>query len=165
MSTETSNNRIFRLGDLPKNVADRVVKLPKEIKDGVTTTGRGVWLAGLGALATVEEEGTALYDRLMRQGETLVERGEKLEQRGKARFETLKDEVETRREEAVEKVEANVYEPVVDALKKLGVPTRAEVQQLSAQVETLTARVNLLLARLEGEAAPAEEPVIEVVPG
>ena len=158
----TQNSTIFRLGDLPGNVASRVVKLPREIADGVTTRGRDVWLAGLGALATVETEGASLFQTLVKQGETLVERGEEMEQRGKARVEELKTTVEARREEAVEKVESTVVDPMVEALKKLGVPTRGEVQKLSAQVESLTERVNLLLAKLEAEPA-AEEPVIEVV--
>lgn len=160
MSTE--NNTIFRLGDLPRNVAERAVKLPREIAGGVATRGRDVWLAGLGALATVETEGAALFQGLVRQGETLVARGEEMEKRGKARFDELKAEASEKREEVTEKVETTVVDPVVDALKKLGVPTRGEVQKLSAQVESLTERVNLLLAKLEVE-APAEEPVIEVV--
>lgn len=166
MSTETRNSTIFRLGDLPKNVADRVVKLPRELAGEVTTRGRDVWLAGLGALATVEEGSTALYDRLVKQGETLVERGEKMEERGKARLDELKGEVDTRREKVAEKVETTVYDPMVDALRKLGVPTRAEVQKLSAQVETLTERVSLLIAKLEQEERqePAE-PTIVVVDG
>lgn len=158
----TQNSTIFRLGDLPGNVASRVVKLPREIADGVTTRGRDVWLAGLGALATVETEGASLFQTLVKQGEKLVERGEEMEQRGKARVEELKTTVEARREEAVEKVESTVVDPMVEALKKLGVPTRGEVQKLSAQVESLTERVNLLLAKLEAEPA-AEEPMIEVV--
>lgn len=162
MSTETTNSTIFRLGDLPRNVAGRVVKLPKEIADGAATRGRDVWLAGLGALATVETEGTAFFQTLVKQGETLVERGEEMEKRGKARLDELKADAAEKREDVVEKVEANVVDPVVEALKKLGVPTRGEVQKLSAQVESLTERVNLLLAKL-GEPAPAEEPVIEVV--
>jgi poly(hydroxyalkanoate) granule-associated protein len=149
MSTKTRNTRIFRLGELPKTMADRVVKLPKEIADEVTTRGRDVWLAGLGALATVEQEGTALYDSLLKQGETLVQRGEKLEQRGKVRIGALKDDVDSRREAVVEKVETSVYDPMVEALQKLGVPTRAEVQKLSAQVESLAERVTLLISRLE----------------
>lgn len=147
--TRARNTRIFRLGELPKNVAGRVVKLPKEIADGVTTRGRDVWLAGLGALATVEQEGAALYESLVKQGETLVERGEKLERRGKVRIEALKGDVEARREQVVEKVETTVYDPMVEALQKLGVPTRAEVQKLSAHVEALAQRVTLLIARLE----------------
>ena len=145
MSTKTGNTRIFRLGELPRNVADRVVKLPKEIADEVTTRGRDVWLAGLGALATVEQEGTALYDTLVKQGETLVQRGEKLEERGKVRIGALKDDVDARREAVAEKVETTVYDPMVEALQKLGVPTRAEVQKLSAQVAVYS-----VVAREEG---------------
>ncbi|HEX5725812.1 MAG TPA: phasin family protein [Longimicrobiaceae bacterium] len=161
MSTKTGSSDIFRLGDLPRNVTRRVAKLPRALADGVTTAGRDAWLAGLGALATVESESTALYDRLVKQGETLVERGEALEQRGKRRFETLKDEVETRREEVAEKVETAVYDPMAEALRKLGIPTRAEVRRLSRQVEGLTERVNLLIARLEQ--APVERAAFAVV--
>jgi poly(hydroxyalkanoate) granule-associated protein len=151
MATQTKgrNTTIFRLGDLPKNVAGRVVKLPKEIADGMTTRGRDVWLAGLGALATVEEQGSSFYQGLVKQGETLVERGEKLEARGKARIDELKDDVETRREAVAERVETTVVDPMVDALRRLGVPTRAEVQKLSTQVESLAERVNLLIAKLD----------------
>ncbi|HSU15369.1 phasin family protein [Longimicrobium sp.] len=140
---------ILRLGDLPKNVADRVVKLPREIAEGVTTRGRDVWLAGLGALAAAEDRGSAFYGSLVKQGEELVKRGETVETRGKARWSELKDDVGTRQEAVVEKVESTIVDPVVDALRKLGVPTRAEVQTLSTQVESLTERVNLLIAKLE----------------
>ncbi|HEU4561885.1 MAG TPA: phasin family protein [Longimicrobium sp.] len=151
MSTQTrnSNSSFPRLGELPKNVAGRVVKLPKEIAEGVSTRGREVWLAGLGALATVEEQGSALYDSLVKQGAQLVERGETVEQRGKVKIDELKDDVTARREAVVEKVESTVVDPVVEALRKLGVPTRGEVQTLGTQVESLTERVNLLIAKLE----------------
>jgi poly(hydroxyalkanoate) granule-associated protein len=151
MSTQTRNSSSSfpRLGELPKNVAGRVVKLPKEIAEGVSTRGREVWLAGLGALATVEEQGSALYDSLVKQGAQLVERGETVEQRGKVKIDELKSDVQARGEAVVEKVETTVTDPMLDALKKLGVPTRGEVQKLSGQVESLTERVNLLIARLE----------------
>lgn len=151
MSTQTRNSSSSfpRLGELPKNVAGRVVKLPKEIAEGVSTRGREVWLAGLGALATVEEQGSALYDSLVKQGEKLVERGETVEQRGKVKIDELKSDVQARGEAVVEKVETTVTDPMLDALKKLGVPTRGEVQKLSTQVESLTERVNLLIAKLE----------------
>lgn len=151
MSTNATkgNGGILRLGDLPKNVADRVVKLPKEIAEGVTTRGRDAWLAGLGALATAEERGSAFYGQLVKQGEELVKRGETVEVRGRAPWEELKDDVGARQDAVVEKVESTVVDPMADALRKLGVPTRGEVQKLSTQVESLTERVNLLIAKLE----------------
>jgi len=97
----------------------------------------------------VEEQGTALYGSLVKQGAQLVERGETVEQRGKTKLDELKGDVNARREAVVEKVETTVYDPMVDALRKLGVPTRAEVSRLSSQVESLAERVNLLITRLE----------------
>jgi poly(hydroxyalkanoate) granule-associated protein len=151
MSTQSkSRNTTFpRLGELPGNMAGRVVKLPKEIADTLGTRGREVWLAGLGALATVEEQGTALYDQLVKQGSQLVERGESMEQRGMAKLDELKGDVNARREAVAGRVETTVVDPMVDALRKLGVPTRAEVSKLSSQVESLAERVNLLITRLE----------------
>jgi len=148
-NAKKGNAGILRLGDLPRNVADRVVKLPKEIAEGVTTRGRDVWLAGLGALAAAEDRGTAFYGQLVKQGEELVKRGETVETRGKARWEELKEDVGARQDAVVEKVESTVVDPMAEALRKLGVPTRGEVQKLSTQVESLTERVNLLIAKLE----------------
>ncbi|HEX8904825.1 MAG TPA: phasin family protein [Longimicrobiaceae bacterium] len=151
MSTRTTkrNTGILRLGDLPKSVAGRMVKLPKEIAGEVTTRGREVWLAGLGALATAEDQGTAFYGSLVKQGETLVKRGTQMEKRGRARWEELKQDVGARQEAVAEKVETTVVDPVVDTLRKLGVPTRAEVEKLTGQVEALAERVATLIGRLE----------------
>jgi poly(hydroxyalkanoate) granule-associated protein len=149
MATETRNTRIFRLGELPRSVAGRVVKLPREIADGVTTAGREAWLTGLGAIATVEQEGAALYETVTRQRGTLVKRGEKLEKRGKVRIGELREDAAARGEAVAEKVETTVVDPIVEALQKLGVPTRAEVQKLAAHVESLAERVGLLIAKLE----------------
>jgi poly(hydroxyalkanoate) granule-associated protein len=155
MSTKTTkgNAGILRLGDLPKNVVGRVVKLPREIAEGVTTRGRDVWLAGLGALATAEDRGSAFYGELVKQGEELVKRGEGMEKRGRARWDGLKEDVGARQEAVAEKVETTVVDPMVEALRRLGVPTRAEVRRLATQVESLAERVGLLIQKLDRQAA------------
>lgn len=172
MSTQSKNTSIFRLGDLPKNVADRVVALPKD----VATRGRDVWLAGLGALATVEEQGTTFFQGLVQQGEKLVEtggrlveKGETVEAKGKARIESLTGDLNARQsqvqKQVVEAVDSSVYEPVMEALKRLGVPTRAEIRELSTSVDVLTRRVNDLLGRMEADRAAAVRLVFRVVAG
>ena len=171
MSTKTKNTTIFRLGDLPKNVAGRVVKLPKELAEGVTTRGRDVWLAGLGALATVEEEGTQLFTTLVKQGEKLVERGEQVEAKGKERLEDVRSDLTTRQKQVTEQVtgrvqsvETDVTETLVGALTRLGVPTRSEVQELSGKVDALTRRVAALIdAMQKAPAQPAVRPVFSVL--
>lgn len=159
----TATAKIFRLGDLPKNVAEKVTTLPKDIAKEAAARGRDVWLAGLGALATVEQEGTTLFDRLVKQGETLVEKGEKLEERGKKRVEAVTTDLQARQKEVTEKVtgtvtetfDEKVYEPLMETLKRFGVPTRAEIRDLSANVDALTARVNTLIRILEVEGVEA----------
>jgi poly(hydroxyalkanoate) granule-associated protein len=170
MSTRTKNTTIFRLGDLPKTVAGRVVKLPKEIADGVTTRGRDVWLAGLGALAAVEEESSQLFTTLVKQGEKLVERGEQMEAKGKVRIDGVRTDLTTRQKQVTEQVtgkvqavETDVTDTLVNALKRLGVPTRGEVRELSEKVDVLTRRVGALIETMQKEATrPAPRPVFSV---
>lgn len=164
MSTSASNKNtsIFRLGDLPKNVADRVVALPRDITTDVTQRGRQVWLAGLGALATVEQEGTSLFQTLVQQGEKLVERGEKLEVRGVKQVEMVREEFTARQRDTLEqlqKAESTLKESMMSTLQRLGVPSRAEVQELSANVDVLTQRVDALITRLDREPRGTAEPV------
>ena len=49
------------------------------LQDELTEQGHKVWLAGLGALATVEEEGTKLFNRL-------VDRGQEFEEERRSRL-------------------------------------------------------------------------------
>lgn len=159
---QAKNNRIFRMGELPENVkglVGRARALPKELADDATARGREVWLAGLGALALAEEQGTNLFGNLVKQGEELVKRGEALESRGRQQIDGVKKDIDARREQVAdrieegrEKAETVIYEPVLGVLQRFGMPTRAEVRQLSASVESLTAQVNALLEKLETRA-------------
>ena len=123
-----------------------------DLKDEVKANASKVWLAGLGALATAEEEGGKLF-------RGLVKKGEIYEKKGKAQFEKLRDRVETladaakvRAEGAWERVGEKVGEKageveerwdekVHGVLRKIGVPSRNEIASLTDRVEKLTAMV------------------------
>jgi poly(hydroxyalkanoate) granule-associated protein len=164
-TTERRSTPLFRLGELPRNVADRVARLPREIARDATSRGREVWLAGLGALATAGDEGTALFQGLVRQGEKLVERGGQVEEAGRARIGEVRGDLSARQKEMagkLEQAETELSETVLGALKRFGVPTRGEVEQLSASVATLTERVEELLARLDARSTAAAPAVYTV---
>jgi poly(hydroxyalkanoate) granule-associated protein len=103
-----------------------------------------VWLAGLGALATVEEEGSKLFGRLVDRGaefeeerrKELKEAGEKAREQG--------DEALAQIEEASEETQSLLMDTVNTALERFGVPTRSEVDRLSERVESLTKQVDEL---------------------
>ncbi|QQR72472.1 MAG: phasin family protein [Holophagales bacterium] len=127
-------------------VKQKSAELPKELKESVNK----VWLAGLGALALAEEEGSKLF-------KSLVKKGEEYEVRGKAEigkeFGKLKDivvEVRGKAGRAIEEVSGKVGDKVDDqvtaALARLGVPSKDEIATLTARVEELTTLVEKLKA-------------------
>ncbi len=130
-------------------------KKTKKVQKDVLESANKIWLAGLGALSVAEEEGSKLFN-------TLVKKGEGFEKRGKKQFEKAQSSVEER----FEKVQSTVEEQletvagkadsvfgkmgrgfdakVADTLNKLGVPSRMEIQKLTRRVEQLTKKVDSL---------------------
>ncbi|HVT16995.1 MAG TPA: phasin family protein [Thermoanaerobaculia bacterium] len=113
----------------------------KNLQEDLKESAHKIWLAGLGALAAAEEEGTKLFSRL-------VDRGRDVESRGKVEVDKAKDKARDRAESAWENVGSKVDEAVTAALHRLGVPTRDEIRTLTQRVEELTAKVELLRPRV-----------------
>lgn len=144
---------------------------PKEAKEAprheslqneLTKRGRDVWLAGLGALATVEEEGSKLFNRLIDRGKQFEkDRREELkevteEMSEKAREQ--RDEALSQLEEAGEETQSLLLDTVNTAFDRFGVPTRSEVDRLSERVETLSKQVDRLSEALSEQAQKSKEP-------
>jgi poly(hydroxyalkanoate) granule-associated protein len=149
--------RGFRIADLSKEMRN----LPNDLfSRGTEMVGksRDVWLAGMGALSRAQEEGGAFFN-------TLVERGQKLENRGMAQVSAVRDEISERQQDVQKNVSEgfeNVSEPLLNALRRFGVPTRAEVRDLATSVDVLSKKVDSLLSRLERETQPAAQPAATV---
>ena len=112
-------------------------KQPK-VYDEVFDSAHKIWLAGLGALAMAEQEGTKVFHNL-------VEAGEEFEARGKKRFTLVKGKVQEAREVAekeIGKLGETLDDKVANAVQKLGVPSRDEIQRLTKRVEELTVKVD-----------------------
>ena len=158
MSTKKKDT--FSLGNLPDDLMD---------------VGRDLWLAGLGAVATVEKEGT----ELVKQGDKLIEnlqqeanslfknlvkRGEKMEKKGRNQLTGFVEDVEAQQRKVTKQVEDVVAEAVEKALGTMDMPTRTEVMGLTKKVEKLTKQVDALAAGLQGgEEAPAAPVVVRTV--
>src|SRR4029077_14917061 len=117
----------------------------EELKDSV----HRIWLAGLGALATAEEEGGKIFSRM-------VERGRDVESRGKVEVEKVKSEVDkmkTKAESAFETWGDKFDEKLTATLNRLGVPTRDEIRNLTQKVEELNQKIEQLKPRVTPAAA------------
>ncbi len=102
-----------------------------------------VWLAGLGALATVGEEGGKLFEQLVKKGEGFEPKVMSQVEKAKDKF----DEAKGKAEKAWTKLEGNIDERVTAAIHRIGVPTRDEIKELSKRVAELTSKVEDLRPR------------------
>lgn len=94
---------------------------------------RMVLLALLGAVALAQEELEELTQKL-------IERGEIAEQDGKK---MMRDMTEKRREQA-KKAEDEVDKRIEEIMGRTGVPTKADIDALSAKITILTEKVDEL---------------------
>jgi poly(hydroxyalkanoate) granule-associated protein len=129
----------------------------------VMDSAREIWLAGLGALAVAQdqsgkiiEQGNMMFDKLVKEGAKIEKKINKaaedtvddIRDGVDSRLGDIRDGVDTRlgsvRQQAVDnwdKLEKVFEERVARALGRLGVPTAAEVRELSVRVQQLTAKV------------------------
>ncbi len=145
----------------------------KNLPDEVTGRAREIWLAGLGALSRLEEEGDKVF-------ETLIERGKEYENKRREQIEqtteTLRDQqasftesftedVTQRLDDATQSVEKAVSDTLSGTLGRLGVPTQDEVRGLSRRVGELSEKLDALSQMLDAQETAVEEHVLHVVPG
>lgn len=145
---KTMDKPEFRLLDIPQDLLNRGKQM--------VGVGRDVWLAGLGAVATVEEEGTTLFT-------TLVKRGEELEGAGRKRLSAVRTGLTDRQKSLTQTVEETVYEPLLKAMSRFGVPTRGEIKDLTAKVDALTHQVDLLVTKMAQKPDGAPQAIYYVV--
>ena len=112
----------------------------------VKSYARKIWLAGLGAYAKVGQEGSDYFQELIKAGQTVEKKGkkvvtEKLEA-ANAEIDEARDEVSSfkgRVEVQLDKVERAFDTRVASALNRIGIPSKHDVETLSAKLDELTA--------------------------
>jgi poly(hydroxyalkanoate) granule-associated protein len=94
---------------------------------------RRVLLASIGAVALAQEEMDEFVNRL-------VERGEIAEKDGKKLIREMMD----RRKKETQKAEDRMDRRVKDLLDRMNVPTKSDIESLSAKISALTKKVEEL---------------------
>jgi poly(hydroxyalkanoate) granule-associated protein len=122
-------------------------------KDGnlaaaVKDSAQQIWLAGLGAFSKAQEEGTKVFEALVREGNSIQKRTMRMTEdkvnEVTSRVTKVAGEVQKQATNGWDKLESVFEERVERALQRLGVPTSKEVQSLTKRVEELTASVHNL---------------------
>jgi len=94
-----------------------------------------VWLAGLGAWARAQEQGTELFDELVERGREVVAQ----------RKERVKDDLEkmgTWLDNAFSRIGSELDSKLKEMLEHMGVPKKGDVDDLARKIDELDARLN-----------------------
>jgi len=105
----------------------------KKLQNELFESTRRIWLASLGTLSLVEEESTEVFDQL-------IKKGRLVEEKSRQRMSKTKAQLESDSEDLAEKLDRQIS----SVLQKMGVPSRAQVQDLTLRVEQLSEQVDRL---------------------
>jgi poly(hydroxyalkanoate) granule-associated protein len=127
----------------------------KNVQDELLNAAHRIWLAGLGALATAEQEGAKVFSRLVDRGREVEAKGKEQVDEARQKAEEVKEKAEKSWGDLGDKVSGKVDEKLTEALHRLGVPTRDEIRALTQKVEELNAKVEQLKPRTTPAVASA----------
>ncbi len=105
----------------------------KAERSPLVDTARRVLLAGIGAVALAQEEIEDFVNKLVERGEIAEKDGKKL----------VQDVLEKRKKEA-KKAEGELDKRIEQILGRMNVPSKADIEALSAKITSLTKKVEEL---------------------
>ena len=143
-AAEATDNRMKALSET--KIAQDVKKYTNQI-----------WLAGLGAFSKADGEGNKYFDALVSAGKDIEGRGREGVLRqvefANNRVVDVKNDVRQRANDTWDKVERVFDERVSNALTRLGIPSKADVEVLQAQIDELKTNIETLVAAAEKKPA------------
>lgn len=130
----------------------------------IMDSAQQIWMAGMGAFNRAQEEGTKLFETLVKEGSTLEQKTRRM---ATGKVDAVRDAVENRvgavKERAADtwdRLEKVFEDRVQRALTRLGVPGRDDLQSLIARVDALNAE----LRRLGGQRNAAPRAAAKAAP-
>ena len=124
---------------LQKMSADK--KSGPHLSSAVKDSAQQIWLAGLGAFSKAQEEGSKVFDTLVKEG-LAIQRKTQAAAEGKiteatSRMSDMASDIQSKAGNRWDKLENIFEERVAKALGKLGVPSAREVNALAERVDQL----------------------------
>ena len=140
-----------------KKAANPAGLLDNALAQSIKESAQQIWLAGMGAFAKAQAEGTQAFDKLIKDGLTLQKKTQGMaeekisEMTGK--MTAMAGEVTAKAGQHWDKLESIFEQRTAKAMGRLGVPTAKDLAALNARLDQLAAEV----AKLGGKKAPAKK--------
>ena len=131
-------------------------KASPQLSSAVKDSAQQIWLAGLGAFSKAQEEGSKVFDSLVKEGlaiqrKTQAAAEEKISE-ATSRMSDMASDIQSKAGNRWDKLENIFEERVAKALGKLGVPSARDVSALTERVDLLDQQVS----KLNGGSAAAK---------
>lgn len=144
--------------DNDKKKSDKSAKSDARLARTVQDSAQQIWLAGLGAFAKAQEEGSKMFEALVKEGLDIQRKTQKVAQEKIAeattRMNSLTSELRSHGLDSFDKLESIFEERVAQALSKLGVPTAQDLRTLQERMDALTHSLNRATAQRNAAATP-----------
>ncbi len=120
---------------------DMSKKEGKTAAKAISESAHEIWLAGLGAFAKAQAEGSRVFEKLIKEGAELEA---KARRHGKENIGRVRDQViqagenlRKRGEEGMSRIQEAIDERVAQAVERLSLPTQADLARLAERLEEL----------------------------
>jgi poly(hydroxyalkanoate) granule-associated protein len=148
-----------------KQMAEKQSASPTRLLDSavagqVKDSAQQIWLAGMGAFARAQAEGSKVFEALVKEGASLQKKTQSAAEdklsEVSTKMSSMAGDVQARAGQQWDKLESIFEERTAKALKKLGVPSAKDVDALVARIDALSAKV-AKLSKTAPAAAPAKK--------
>lgn len=132
------------------------------LASSVKDSAQQIWLAGLGAFARAQAEGTKVFESLVKEGATVQKKTQSAaedkisEVTGKVT--AMAEDVQAKYGQQWGKLESIFEERTAKALNKLGVPSAKDVEALMQRIDDLSAQLAKLTKATAASSKPAAKP-------
>ena len=141
-AAEKTNKAVRKTATKVEEATDKSGTVLSDVK----VYARKIWLAGLGAYAKAGQEGAEYFKELVKSGENVEQQGKKLINEQveaantqidsvKSNVSSVKGKVEVR----LDKIEKAFDSRVSSALNRIGIPSKQDIEVLSAKLDELSA--------------------------
>ena len=119
--------------------------MDSQLAGAVKDSAQQIWLAGMGAFSKAQEEGTKVFEALVKEGMSLQKKTQGIAEEKisevTGKMTAMAGTVQAKAGQNWDKLEAIFEARTAKALNKLGVPTAKDVQSLTERVDALAAAV------------------------
>jgi len=116
-------------------------KTGPQLSSAVKDSAQQIWLAGLGAFSKAQEEGSKVFDTLVKEGLSIQRKTQAVAEEkiteAASKMSDMASDIQSKAGHRWDKLENIFEERVAKALSKLGVPSAKEVNALAARVDQL----------------------------